>query len=226
LLFPLLLFSQQTNYTYGQKTDGTWYTETGSADASASSTIEIVYDLQDYYFKDIYPLAQTLAMDIGDSGDSTLATSVYINTNRMYFGTLWYRFDLYNAADSMNYAIKTYSGGRYYEAGDGDRVETSDLNWSTTATTIVDTGASYTANDRQWAFMNLYVNSSTDAASVVQKHLPPEFIKQTFTFGAVSCDSVDVYWYLTYSAVNEALQEDRTTRQSDKDNRKPDETLH
>ena len=54
ILFVVLIFSvqaQQINYSYGQTTAGAWYNEQGKQDADSSTTISIVFDLQDYYFE-------------------------------------------------------------------------------------------------------------------------------------------------------------------------------
>ena len=213
-LIPIFLIGQ-INYTWGYTTAGTSYNQTGYQGADSSTTISIVFDMQDYRFLDFAPTV------MGDSTEDLLS-----NSNRMLLSTFWYRIDAENATDSIGYAIKVYSGNMIYHPNDDSRITTSNINFSTTATTIIDTGTTKAVGDVQWSFVNLYVNSSTDAGSTVRKHLPPEFYKVTFTFQNNAADSMNVYWNNAYPAVIESDQDRRSTIRSDADARKQRETLH
>lgn len=228
LILCMVIYAQhQINYSYGQQTDGTWYTESGYQNADSSTTIEIVFDLQDYMFVDFKPLVVTSSdtINLAAGGDSVQAgvVTVYGTTNYLYIGTFWYMIDAAASADSSRYYIEAYPGGRYYEVNDGDRIETSDIKWSTTAVTLADSSSSAykTKGDIQWTGLNVYL--STD------KMLPPEIFKIKMGHSHNALDSLstsDWYWNFAYPAVPELYQQERTTRQSDKANRKPDESLH
>ena len=206
-IFPILLFSQQINYDWGYNTSGTAYNQSGVADLDSNGTITIIYDLQDYYFMDWNPLA----LD---------SVTVLYNSDALFLGTFWYRWDLQNAADSIMFTIKAYPGNMIYHPNDGSRITTSNINFSTTAITIVDTTAgTYTTNDIQWTGANVYLNASV-------RMLPSEFLKIVMDLEQVSCDSIDGYWNFAYPAVYEDSQTDRTTTRSKRESRKKKPTLH
>ena len=83
LLFTILLsgflIAQQINHTWGYTTAGVAYNQTGSANTDSISTIDIVFDLQDYYWLDYYPLDITSAdtIDLSSGGDSTAAALIW-----------------------------------------------------------------------------------------------------------------------------------------------------
>jgi|GEM_PF-1954798 len=238
IMFVLLLFiavqAQQINYTWGYSAAGTAYTQTGSADLDSNGTVTIVFDMQDYYYMDWHPLTvneiytfmgtgyddsiDTGVDSIAQSG-STVAT-VYSNSTRLYYGTFWYRWDLENAADSVYYTVKAYPGNLIYHPNDGSRITASNINWSTTATTLVDTtSGTYTTDDIQWTAVNVYLGS-------VSKVLPPEFIKVILDLEGVSCDSIDSKWNFAYPALLEYYQDMRRTTQSDNDAAKETKSMH
>lgn len=210
-LFVSIGFCQQINYTWGQKTDGSWWNQTGSVNTDSTDEITIIFDFQDYWYLDFV------------KADWDSVTSI-ANSNRQYIGTFWYQFDAENATDSVVYVIKTYSGMWKYDDGDENRIESGEYLFSTTATTVVDTQRA--KGDIQAEFVNLYVDASTDDNGVVTKHLPPELLKVVMDFGTNSNDSLDVYWNFAYPAIYESQQSMRNRRTGDTDRRKPMETLH
>lgn len=107
LLFPLLLFGQQSNYTFGQKTSGVAWNETGVL--LTSSDVEIVVDFEDFA-PGVLPADQ--------------------------YGVFYYKIDAYNAADSTNYSISFSNGAFIYDNGDSDRITTSKVEFSTDSTII------------------------------------------------------------------------------------------
>lgn len=209
--FVLIAFGQQINHTWGYTTAGASWYQTGAQDQDSSSTISIVFDMQDYYPLDYSPLV---------SDDSVIIN----NSNLQFLGTFWYRINAENSTDSVGYAIKAYSGNLVYYPGSGARISATNINFSTTATTLIDTSTTLAVNDVQWSFLNVYVNSSTNAASAVQRHLPPEFVKLAMTFQNNAADSLDVYWNFAYPAVTESEQSKRSTLRGDA--RKAKESLH
>ena len=211
LLFTIPLFSQVINYSWGETTAGVAYNQIGSQDADSATTISIVFDMQDYYPLDFSPLVSDDSVVIG-------------NSNRQFLGTFWYRIDAQNATDSTGHAIKSYSGNMIYHPNDESRVTTTNINFSSTATTLLSETAA--VNDLQWSFVNVYVNSSTDVNSAVQKHLPPEFVKVAITFQTNAADSMDVYWNFAYPAVLEHYQDQRRTSRTNSAARKESENLH
>lgn len=212
LFIPVLLFGQMMNHSWGYSTSGTAYNQTGYSDADSSTTISIVYDLQDWYPLDINPLFSDDSVIIGSS-------------HKMLIGTFWYKLDAQNATDSTVYAIKVYPGFMDYYGGTGDRIATANIDYGTTATTLIDTSSTLAVNDVTWKFLNVYLNSSADAGSNTVKHYPSEFYKIAFTFGNGTADSLDVYWDFVYPAVYQSQQELRTTTNSG-NAIKDAETLH
>lgn len=204
LLFAGFAISQQINYTWGYETDGDAYVQTGKQNMDSTETLSIVFDMQDYYPLDFNPLF---------SDDSV----IIINSNRYHYGTFWYHIDLENATDSSAIMLEAFPGNMWYYPGSGDRIETANINFSTTATTLIDT-SSYTTNDVQWTAVNVYL-SDTEG-----KILPPEFIKLTVKWMSATNDSIDFYWNFAYPAVYEREQDHRTSLKSDARKRK--ETLH
>lgn len=189
LLFPLLVFSQQVNHTWGYTTAGTAYTQTGSINIDSTSTTSIVFDMQDYAYVDYNPIASDDSVIIGSS-------------TRMYFGTFWYKTDVQNATDSSAVRIVAYSGFMDYYPGTGDRIATANIDYSTSGTTLQDS-TTYTTNDVQWTAVNVYLATT--------KILPPEFIKLVVTWGTFSNDSIDFYHDFAYLAIPQEQQERRTT---------------
>lgn len=220
LFLSLFALSQQINYTWGTNTSGTAYTQTGQGSLDSSSTVSIVFDMQDYYWLDYYPLVVSDTSDISTGGDSVQAAAVYDNSNRHHFGTFWLRLDAQNATDSVGYALKAYPGNLVYHPNDESRVTTTNVNFGTTATTIVDTGATKAVNDIQWTPYNVFLNYSAN------KFLPPEFIKITLTFQKNAADSMAAYWNFAYPAVYEFYQTQRQTTRSKSDARKEEKSLH
>lgn len=230
-LLALACYGQQTNYTWGYNASGTAWNQGGSANLDSNGTITIVLDMQDYYFDDWYPLEVNDIYTFSGSGSdstggdsswtatgSTTAT-VYSNSTRLYYGTLWYMFDLENSSDSIMYTIKSYPGNMTYYGGTGGRITTSNITWSSTATTIVDTTAgTYTTGDIQWTPVNVYVGS-------VSKVLPSEFLKIVIDLEQLSCDSIDGYWNYGYRATNEGDQDNRRTTNTG-NAKKAAESLH
>lgn len=230
ILFTSLLFSQQINYTWGYTTSGTAYNQTGYPDADSSTTISIIFDMQDYFWQDWRPFEVTgtgtitgfsASDSVGlDSIAGTITFSEANNSSRQYFGTFWYHSDAKNATDSVGYAIKAYPGNLIYHPNDGSRITTSNINFGTTATTIIDTGTTRAVNDIQWTPYNIYLNYTAG------KFLPPEFLKLTITFQNNAADSLDNFWNFAYPSVYEYYQKDRGTTRSNKNAVKRDETLH
>jgi len=108
VIFVILAFGQQTNFTYGQQTDGTEYTATGIVDVDSITTVSIVIDFQDYY----------------RATDDT-------------YGVLFYYFDAEAGTDSVNFWINWKNGGRIYDANDGNRVTTANIGYSSDTTAVV-----------------------------------------------------------------------------------------
>jgi len=106
-IFTSLLYSQQTNYTFGQKTDGTEYTEAGLANVDSTDTYSFVIDFQDYY---------------------RAADDVY--------GVFWVYFDAQNSTDTTVYWINFRNGGMSYHPNNTSRVATANLSWSADTTAI------------------------------------------------------------------------------------------
>ena len=125
ILAVSVLYAQQVNYTWGQNAAGTAYVQTGSQDADSSSTINLVFDMQDFYLNDPMPMF---------SDDSV----VTLSSSRMYFGTLWFRLDAENADDSSNFYIGSKAGNLVYHPNDESRINATNVNWSTTFTAIAD----------------------------------------------------------------------------------------
>lgn len=220
LILSTFLIAQQINYTWGYETDGTAYTQSGTTDTDSSSTLDVVFDMQDYYWLDWYPAIVTDTVDISADGDSVQAASVYSNSTRQYYGTIWVRVDAQNATDSVVFGIKAFAGNMIYHPNDDSRITTSNLNFSSTATVVADTGHLRQVNDVQWRPYNVYLNFTAG------KFLPPEFIKLTFFHGVNCNDSLDYHWNFAYPAVYEYIQDQRRTTRSQGDARKREETLH
>ena len=192
LLLVCLANAQQINHTWGYTTAGVAYTQTGAVDVDSAATTSIVFDMQDYYPLDFNPLV---------NDDSAV---VAINSNRMFYGTFWLYVDVETATDTTSININAYPGFMTYYSGTGDRISTSNLTFSTTATAVLNEVA-YTANDRQWFATNVYI-SDTEG-----KILPPEFIKLAITFDTATNDSLDIYWDFVYPASKQHEQELRST---------------
>jgi hypothetical protein len=229
LLFTILLsgflIAQQINHTWGYTTAGVAYNQTGSANTDSIDTIDIVFDLQDYYYLDWYPLTVNDILTISGDGPDTVGVdtlsgtttaTVYSNSTRLYYGTFWYRIDMENAADTSKILIRAYPGNMVYFPSDDSRITTTNINFSTTATTLLADTSSYTANDRQWTSLNVYINETAG------KVLPPEFIKLNIDFVGTTNDSIDVYWDFAYPAVYQYYQDLRSNNIT----RKAAETLH
>jgi len=217
LLFPLILLGQQLNHTWGYTTAGVAYTQVGSADADSGDVISIVFDLQDWYPLDWNPLV----LDVQASSDSSEAAHGL--SSYTFIGTFWLRLDAENATDSTGHAIFAYPGNMIYYPGTGGRITATNLNFSTTATTLLDTTAG--VNDVQWQFVNVYVNSSADVNSATVKYLPPEFLRIDIEFQTNVDDSLDVYWDFVYPASKQFDQEMRSTTNSGNAKKRKD-TLH
>lgn len=213
VVFVVAVLGQQINHTWGYTTAGASYYQTGVADLDSLGTIDIVFDMQDYYPYDYNPLA------LGDSSDDVIN-----NSNLQFLGTFWYRIDAEEAADSIGYAIKAYPGNLVYYSGSGQRITATNINFSTTATTLIDTSATRQVDDVQWSWLNVYVNSSQNAASTVQRHLPPEFVKLNILFTKQTEADLDFFWVFAYPAVTESEQSKRSTLRGDA--RKAKESLH
>ena len=208
-ILPLVLFGQQINHTWGYETDGTAYTETGSVNVDSAASVTTIFDMQDYFYLDYNPLVPN---------DSAVYA---LNSDRLNYGTFWYKFDLENATDSVMYTIKVYPGFMDYHPNDESRITVANIDYSTTATTLVDTTSdTWTTNDIQWTAVNVYISDAEG------KILPPEFLKVVIDFQRLSCDSVDVYKDFVYSAVYEEVQDHRRTTRTNGEARKQEETLH
>lgn len=217
LIIPFTLFGQQWNHTWGYTTAGVAYTQTGYQGADSSTSIDIIIDLQDLYPMDWNPLVLENQPSL-DSSETVYNVSAYT-----YLGTFWWMIDAENATDSTGHTIKAYPGFMTYYPGTGDRISTSNITFSTTATTLLSETAE--VNDIQWRFVNVYVNSSADASSQTTKHGPPEFVKINISFQTMAADSMDVYWDDVYPAVYQREQSNRSTTNSGNAKKAP-ETLH
>ena len=100
------MFAQQTNYTFGQKTSGVAWTETGVV--NTSSVVQIVLDFEDWY---------------------------KVHTDDQY-GVFFYMIDAENAADSTNYSISFFNGAFIYDNNDSDRITTSKVEFSSDSTLL------------------------------------------------------------------------------------------
>jgi hypothetical protein len=217
LLLPILVFGQQLNHSWGYTTAGVAYTQTGYPDADSTTTINIIFDLQDWYPLDWNPLVLDVQAAL-DSSETAHGLSAYT-----FLGTFWYRIDAAGANDSTTYQVLSYPGNMIYYSGSGNRITATNLNFSTTATTLVSTTTS--KGDIQWSFVNVYVNSSADKNSITVKHLPPEFLKISIPFNTQADDLIDVYWDFVYPSVYQREQSYRsTTNQGNV--KKAAETLH
>ena len=212
LMFVLLLFlivqAQQLNHTWGYTTAGVAFTQIGSQNVDSIGTVTIVFDMQDYY---------PLDYNVTASDDSV----IILNSTRLNYGTFWYRIDLQNATDSTYYTIKAYPGNMVYHPNDGSRITTTNLNFSTTATTLVDTtSGTYTTNDIQWTAVNVYI-SDTEG-----KILPPEFLEIIVDWHGTANDSINFYHDFVYPALYESRQTERTTTRTNTRSKKTVESLH
>jgi hypothetical protein len=203
---------QQINYTHGQTTAGVAYTRTGSVDADSSTTINIVFDMQDYFMTDYNPPAYDSVTAIG-------------NSDALLLGTFWVRIDSDSSNDSTNLYVEVYPGNPVYDDNDGTRVEAAEINFSTTALALRDTAAAIgtfgNIGDLQWTPINVYLNAST-------RILPPEFIKIKMGFDVASFGTPgngNVYWNFAYPAVYERESANRSTTQS-RDAKKSRQTMH
>ena len=192
LLLVCFANAQQLTYDWGYTTAGARYTQTGAVDLDSAATTSIVFDMQDYYPLDILPVA---------SDDSV----IILNSTRMYYGTFWYYIDVDEATDTTSVNINAYPGFMTYYSGTGDRISTTNLTFSTTATALLNESA-FTANDRQWTGVNVYISNSTWG-----KIFPPEFIKIAVTYDAASNDDSDLFWKFVYPTVTQSEQEKRTS---------------
>jgi len=204
LLLPMVLFAQQLSHTWGQTTAGVAYTQTGYADADSATTINIVFDMQDYYFTDFLPVA---------SDDSV----IILNSTRLNYGTFWWKIEAENATDSTGHSISAYPGFMDYYPGSGPRLATNNIGYSSTATTLISETAA--VSDLQWSAVNVYLSDAEG------KILPPEFIKIAIAFQTLARDSIDVYWDFVMPVVNEDQQSKRTTT-NPANAKKSAETLH
>jgi len=190
LILVLPLFSQQITYDWGYTIAGARYTQTGYSDADSSTSISIVYDMQDYYPLDFNPVA---------SDDSV----IILNSTRLNYGTFWWKIDAQNATDSSGHSILAYPGFMDYYPGSGDRITVANIDYSTTATTLLSETAA--VNDAQWNAVNIYISNTGG------KILPPEFIKIVIAFQTMAADSIDVYWKSVFPTVAESEQGMRTS---------------
>ena len=175
MILILPLFAQQTNHTWGYTTAGAAYTQGGSIDVDSAATTNIVLDLQDYYFMDFFPVA------IYDSN------VVVLNSTRLFYGTFWLYVEVETATDTTSINVNAYPGFTTYHPNDETRINTTNLTFGSTASAVLNESA-YTADDRQWFPINVYMNYTAG------KFLPPEFIKLAITFDTASNDSLDIYW--------------------------------
>lgn len=212
LFFPVLLFSQQINYTWGRTTAGVAYNQEG-VQYCDSARIQIVFDMQDYYPLDFNPLV---------TDDSVLYAQ---GSNLSFVGTLWYYFDAYRSTDSTNYYIIAKSGNMIYQPNDASRITAANLFFGADSI-LLRTTVRAVGDFTGWKFVNVYVNASTDANSVVRKFLPPEFVKVDFNWAGGAADSMNVYWNFAYPAINEGLQSGRSTTRSNGNSRKATPSLH
>ena len=224
LIIPLITFSQQINYTWGQTVAGVNYTQIGVQDCD-SARIKIVFDMQDYYYLDYNPLfvTQLLSSPKADSVIST--TTIASNSNLMYIGTLWYYIDAYRATDSVNYYIIGKSGNYIYHPNNISRITAANVFFGTDSILLV-SGTRAVGDFTGWKFVNVYVNASTDAGSTIHKYLPPEFVEVDFNWLGGASDSIDVYWNFAYSALKESDQDVRSTTRQRGESRKAKQTLH
>lgn len=205
LLIPLLCFSQQVNHTWGYTTAGVAYNQSGVSDVDSITTTNIIFDLQDWYPMDYLPVA---------SDDSV----IILNSTRFYIGTFWYKIDVEADTDSSSININAYPGFMDYYPGSGIRITAANIDYSTTATAISNTGT-YTTGDVQWTAVNVYLSNSEG------KILPPEFLKIEISWDSASNDDIDFYWNLVYIGVYQSEQEKRSTT-NDGNAKKAEETLH
>jgi len=208
LIFTIPGFTQQINYDRGTDLSGTAYSVVCKQDADSSTTWNILFDLQDYYFRDWNPSVY----------DSITALN---NSDALFIGTLWYMVDAAQAADSATLYIEAYPGFTIYDDNDNNRYETTEQNFSTTAITLRDSSSDFSKGDIQWTPINIYLNAST-------RVLPPEFLKVKMGFNINSFDgasSGDIYWRLAYFAVYEREQTNRSSDHS-KNLKKANPTLH
>lgn len=213
LLITVCFAQPQLNYTWGQKTDGTYWNQLGNQYWGGGATLalanNIIIDMQDY-FPYIYSDYMALA-------DTTYA-------RKSYFGTLWYRFDAFRSTDSVNYIIIAKPANLVYHPGNTSRVTATNLYVGTDST--IEVSVKRAAGDTQWKFCNIFLNDSKDANGRVVRHLPPEYIDILIKGRSNCADSINVYWNFVYSSSKEPEQDMRSTTQSRGESRKRKPTLH
>jgi hypothetical protein len=129
MLLPLLLFAQQTNYTFGQKTSGVAWNETGKTYTSGvTDVVQIVLDFEDYY-----------PWSTADQ-----------------YGVFFYTIDANSATDSSNYSISFFNGAFIYDDGSSDRITTSKVEFSSDSTLLQ--ASSSQANDITWTALEVTVS--------------------------------------------------------------------
>lgn len=130
LILTLPLFAQQMNYTFGQKTTGVSWNETGKAITSgATDVVQIVIDFEDF------------------------APGVLTDDQ---YGVIWFHIDANSATDSTNYSISFFNGAFIYDDGDNDRVETGAIEFSSDSTIIA--ASSSQADDVTWTAAEITVS--------------------------------------------------------------------
>jgi len=206
ILFALVLcgYAQQVNYTWGYTTAGVAYTEAEQS-MDSSDVLNIVFDMQDYSFMDMNPLSLDSVTVIG-------------NSDALFLGTFWYRIDVNSASDTSAVLIEAFPGHMISHPNDGSRITTSNINFSTTATVLQDS-SSHTANDIQWAGLNVYIDASI-------KELPPEFVKIKVSYSVATNDSIGFLWNFAYPALLESEQAQRKTTRTNNNARKVSKSLH
>jgi hypothetical protein len=211
LIFPILAFSQQINYTWGQTTAGVAYNQEG-VQYCDSARIQIIFDMQDYYPIDFSPLF---------SDDSVIIQA----SNLTFLGTFWYYFDAYRATDSTNYYVIAKSGNMIYQPNNASRITATNLFFGADSTIIV-TAARAKGDFTGWKFVNVYVNNGLNANAAARKCLPPEFVEVDINWLGGAADSMNVYWNFAYPAVDEGSQNGRSTTRTRGESRKAKPTLH
>lgn len=199
LLLSLLAIAQQVNYTWGLKTSGLDWSGAGITriDTTTGTTNDIVIDLNDFYWMDVYPVETNATADFGSGGDSTFAAALYANSTRYYVGTFFTNFDNVGSAspttDSVLFTVKAYPG--VYSTA-SKAVSGVKYGVAVTLQTIREAGDYFAAN-------SVYIHAS------LAKSFPPEVIKLEIAPIGVSDadDSTNVNWRFAYPALYQVHKE-------------------
>lgn len=200
LFLSIGLYAQQINYTWGVKTPSgdDW---AGNAityiDTTTGTTNDFVFDLNDFYWLDAFPVETNATGDFGSGGDSTLAAALYSNSTRFFVGTFYGQFDNQGTGspttDSVLFTIKAYPG---VYSGASKAISGIKYGTAVTLQTIRVVNDYFSAN-------NVYIHSS------LGKSMPPEVIKiEVAPIGTSDADDSTAFsWKFAYPAIYQQQKE-------------------